>query len=239
MKKLLAMLLILVVLAGAMAVSASAASNKTGYCEKCETEVTWEPIVWGKVTIPDGQTTVHKHYYCDKDYANASQIILKGGMSACIDLNGKQIVFPGGRGFIVNGATADTPAALSIQDSAGGATVTSHSYRYLNDDGTVSSQSSNGAAGVLWIDNYCTLDIYGGTYRLDVKTPDTLQTGSGGIIALYNTDTYCESPRRRGGYPGQLRDECLRRYHQAGHCAYGQLCQYLCQQHQRRYAEPL
>ena len=188
MKKLLAMLCLLAVLVGCLAVSASAASTKTGYCEKCKTTVTWEPIVWGT------QSAGHKHYYVPADTANATQMILKAGANACIDLNGKQIVQPGGRIFLLNGATAEAPASLSIQDSVGGATVTSKSYKYLNADGSTKSQSNNGAGGVMWVDNYCTLDIYGGSYFLDVLTPDSKMTSTGGILAIYNT--------AGGGVPG-------------------------------------
>ncbi|MBQ8751901.1 MAG: hypothetical protein IJZ13_02220, partial [Clostridia bacterium] len=188
MKKLLAMLCLLAVLVGCLALSVSAASTKTGYCQKCKTTVTWEPIVWGT------QSAGHKHYYVPADTANATQMILKAGANACIDLNGKQIVQPTGRIFLLNGATAEAPASLSIQDSVGGATVTSKSYKYLNADGSTKSQSNNGAGGVMWVDNYCTLDIYGGSYFLDVLTPDSKMTSTGGILAIYNT--------AGGGVPG-------------------------------------
>ena len=184
MKKLLAMLLVLAALVGCLVVSASAASNKTGYCEKCKTTVTWEPIVWG--TVAAG---THKHYYVPADSSNISQLVLKAGANACIDLNGKQLVQPKGRAFLVYGATADAPASLSIQDSVGGATVTSHNYKYLNADGTVSSSTNNGAGGVMWVDNYCTLDIYGGTYGIKVLSSPQSMTTTGGIIAIYNSES--------------------------------------------------
>ena len=57
MKKLLAWLLVVAALAGCLVISASAASNKSGYCEKCKKTVTWEPIVWGQVAAGE-----HKHY---------------------------------------------------------------------------------------------------------------------------------------------------------------------------------
>ena len=226
MKKLLAMLLVLAALVGCLVVSASAASNKTGYCEKCKTTVTWEPIVWG--TVAAG---THKHYYVPADNSNISQFILKAGANACIDLNGKQLVQPKGRAFLVYGATADAPASLSIQDSVGGATVTSHNYKYLNADGTVSSSTNNGAGGVMWVDNYCTLDIYGGTYGIKVLSSPQSMTTTGGIIAIYNSDsthrhTYLRYPWRYGRYSGQLRHECLRRYHQEGDCVYRCWCQH-------------
>ncbi len=169
-------------LIGCLVVSSMAATTKSGYCEACKQSVTWEPIVFGTVAIPEGQTTVHKHYYVTADTTNASQIIVQAGVTACIDLNGKDLVFPKGRAFLAYQATASAPAAISIQDSVGGATVTSHSYTKGD---LYASNSNNGAGGIAWVADYCTMNIYGGTYNLDVKTPESMFTTAGGAVAIY------------------------------------------------------
>ena len=180
MKKFLVLVCTLVLLIGCTVLVANAASNKTGYCEKCQDTVTWEPIVWGEV-----KAGTHKHYYVTADTTAASQFTLKAGANACIDLNGKQLTFKSGRAFLLMSATEAAPASLSIQDSVGGATVTSWSYLSGADSG-FSSNTNNGAGGVMWVDDYCTLDIYGGTYRMEVKG-STSRTSTGGILAIYHT----------------------------------------------------
>lgn len=181
-KRICILLCALALLIGCLVVSSMAATTKSGYCEACEQSVTWEPIVFGTVAVPEGQTTVHKHYYATADTTNASQIIAQAGVTVCIDLNGKDLVFPKGRAFLVYQATAAAPAAISIQDSVGGATVTSHSYTKGD---VYTSNSNNGAGGIAWVADYCTMNIYGGTYNLDVKTLDSMFTTTGGAVAIY------------------------------------------------------
>ena len=188
MKKLLAMLLVLVALVGCLVVSASAASNKSGYCEQCKATVTWEPLTtFGTLSV-----TGHKHYYISANKADCAQIVLKSG-NVCLDLNGKQLTFNKGRAFLLYESSAAAPAILSIQDSVGGATVTSVSWKKTNADGS-SSSTNNGAGGVAWVDNYCTMNIHGGSYFLDVQTPNNKMTSTGGILAIYNS--------KGGGVPG-------------------------------------
>ena len=173
---------IFILLIGCFVVSSMAAATKSGYCEACEQQVIWEPVAFGTIAIPEGQTTVHKHYYMAADNSNASQIIAKAGVKVCIDLNGKDLVFPKGRAFLVYEATAASPAAISIQDSVGGATVTSYSFSMGE---TYTNNSNNGVGGVAWVADYCTLNIYGGSFSLDVKTPDSMFTTAGGVVAVY------------------------------------------------------
>ena len=75
-----------------------------------------------------------------------------------------------------------------IQDSVGGATVTSWSYGKNDPDFPKTGTTNNGAGGVMWVDNYCTMNIHGGSYFLDVQTPDNKMTSTGGILALYVAD---------------------------------------------------
>ena len=186
-KRYLILACVLALLAGCFVVS-SLATTETHrvYCQKCGETVVWEPIAYGTTIQPaEGETTVQKHYYVTADNSYAGQISVKGGANVCVDLNGKKLTF-GGRAFVVNGATAETPASLSIQDSVGGATVTGTSGTKA---GGHTSDTNNIAGGVLYIDDYTTLNIYGGTYSLDVKTPDNLRTSAGGILAIYKSGT--------------------------------------------------
>ena len=189
MKKLVLFLCTVALVLGCVVFSASAASNKTGYCEACKATVTWEPLgTFGTLSV-----TGHKHYYISANKADCAQIVLRSG-NVCLDLNGKQLTFNKGRAFLLFESTEAAPATMSIQDSVGGATVTSVSYKYLNADGTNKSTTNNGAGGVMWVDNYCTMNIYGGSYFLDVQTPSNKMTSTGGIIAIYNS--------KGGTYPG-------------------------------------
>ena len=188
MKKILAMLLVVAALAACLVLSVSAAANKTGYCQQCKATVTWEPLTtFGAITA-----TTHKHYYVTANKADCAQIILRSG-NVCLDLNGKQLTFNKGRAFLLFESTEAAPATLSIQDSVGGATVTSVSWKKTNADGS-SSSTNNGAGGVAWVDNYCTMNIHGGSYFLDVQTPNNKMTTTGGILAIYNS--------KGGAYPG-------------------------------------
>ena len=184
-KRFLLIACVLAILVGCLVMSSMATTEHKVYCEKCKETVTWEPIAYGATVQPTAGETVHKHYYVTEDKSNAAQIIVKGGANVCVDLNGKHLTF-GGRAFVVNSATADAPASLSLQDSVGGATVTGTSGTKA---GGHTSDTNNIAGGVLYIDDCTTLDIYGGTYSLDVKTPENLRTSAGGILAIYKSGT--------------------------------------------------
>lgn len=182
-KRFLLIVCVLTLVVGCLVMSSMATGEHRVYCEKCKEIVTWEPIAYGTTIQAAEGETVHKHYYVTADKSNASQISVKGGANVCIDLNGKKLTF-GGRALVVNGATAEAPASLSLQDSVGGATVTGTSGTKA---GGHTSDTNNVAGGVLYIDDYTTLNIYGGTYSLDVKTPENLRTSAGGILAIYKS----------------------------------------------------
>ena len=176
-KRILILVCALTLLVGCLALSALAADTKTGYCEACKQTVTWEALPTSAVTVTSG----HKHYYATADSDKHKQIIAQGGGNLCIDLNGKQLTFIGGRAFLAYNGTASVTTTLSIQDSVGGATVTSYS---VTDGESDYEKTNNGAGGVMWADEYTTLNVYGGTYTLDIKTP-TPRTTSGGIAVVY------------------------------------------------------
>ena len=204
-KRLLLLAIALVLLVGCVAVSSMAAPY-TKYCQYCQKEVTWEPIVFAQATVPAGQTSVHKHYYVTKDETNAAQIIAKAGATICIDLNGKNVQFKG-RGILCYEATADAPAGINIQDSVGGATVTSFSHK--KDVGGYTANTNNGAGGVMWVDKYCTVNIYGGTYMLDNKTPQDSFTATGGIACIYPGGTLNVSNAVLNGGVAKDRGGCI------------------------------
>jgi len=186
-KRILILACALALLVGCLVMTSMAATTKTGYCQACKETVTWEPIVYGAVSIPDGETTVHKHYYVTADTTAAAQIVTKAGAHVCIDLNGKDLTFSGGRAFLAYEATEEAPASISIQDSVGGATVTSLSHK--KGVGGYTSNTNNGTGGMLWVANYCTVNIYGGSYTLDNKTPEDSQTTGGGVGIVYSGGT--------------------------------------------------
>ena len=187
MKKILILGCALVLLIGCITMSSMAATTKTGYCQACKTDVTWEPVVFGEVTVPEGQTSVHKHYYFTEDKPSATQLIAKAGVTLCVDLCGKDVTFRG-RGFLNYQATEAAPAGINIQDSEGGATVTSYSHKSGVNDYTY--DTNNTAGGMFWVDNYCTVNIYGGTYIFDNRTPSDSKTLNGGIAVVYPGGTF-------------------------------------------------
>lgn len=175
---------VLALLVGCLVLSSMATTDEhTAYCEKCQQTVVWEPIAYGAVQPAAGETTVQKHYYVPDNKSNASQISVKGGATLCVDLNGKNLTFIG-RAFTVNGATAEAPAMLNIQDSVGNGSITSTSGTKA---GGYTTDTNNVAGGVIYIDEYTTLNIYGGSYSLDVKNPDALRTSAGGVVAIYKS----------------------------------------------------
>ena len=183
-KRILILACALALLVGCLVVS-SAAATQSKYCEYCKKTVTWEPIKFGTHT---GEAGAHKHYYFDKDYSHTSaqQLNIKGkDMIFCIDLNGKSW-YSWGRAFYANYSTSDAgdKCTINIQDSAGGAVVTSRAEAWLKSDGTVTGTNNTGGA-TIWIEKNCTVNIYGGTFQLDaIVSEQGLRVDNGGIASV-------------------------------------------------------
>ena len=151
-KRLLILVCALALLVGCIAMTSMAADNKSGRCEACNTTVTWEPFTGGTVSVPAGETTVHKHYYLTS--GSASAITIKPGVTICLDLNG-QTWNVSGRAFALEAATSANQSYLNVQDSVGGATVT---CRY---------NGTNAVGGAIYLDQHTNASIYGGTFSLE------------------------------------------------------------------------
>ena len=166
MKKLLIALCVMAMLIGCCVLSAGAASSRTAYCEACDAEVTWEPFVFGTtrtVEVPEGEETVHKHYYftSDRIYSSRSEnLAVNAGATACLDLNGHHWECRG-YAFLVEGT-------LNIMDSVGTAEI-------------IGGNGSGSTTGGVFYVRGGTLNMYGGTYKLN----GTYLPKNGGIVALY------------------------------------------------------
>ena len=190
MKKLLVILCVLTVLVGCLAFSAGAA-DRTAYCEHCKEEVTWEPMVFSEAKVPEGETQLHKHYYLTADKAigaTADQISLRSNVTLCVDLNG-YTWRSHGRAFNVSVTSDSTEGStLNLMDSVGTGQVIGRSSTDIYGDGS-GSKTNNTGGGTIYVEKNCTVNIYGGTYKLNVTTPDNLRTENGGIISVTNGAT--------------------------------------------------
>ena len=186
-KKLLVILCVVAMLAACLLVSVFAAdTTRTAYCEHCKQEVTWEKIVFGAKELPEGETSVHKHYYLDKSYVSKTvndQISTRSGVTVCLDLNGHSWQSYG-RAFNVSVTSGSTEGStLNLMDTVGGGEVVGLSSTDVKGDGS-GSKTNNIGGGTIWVEANCKLNVYSGTYKLNVTTPDNLRTNNGGIVAL-------------------------------------------------------
>lgn len=160
MKKLLIILLTLIILTGAVALSISAeAEPRMADCPYCNEKVEWKPITNTNKTIGDG------HYYLYEDINGFGQKTISG--TTCLDLNGK-VATTTGRSLLVNTANS----VLNVIDSQSGGTVVSQ------------NGSNNVAGGTVRVSAGGTLNLYGGTLQY-ISTQDS-KTSRGGVIDTYN-----------------------------------------------------
>jgi len=161
MKKLLVILLTLVLVAGAVVLSISAAAEpKTAECPYCEEMVEWQPVTnSNKATFGDG------HYYLYEDIKAFGQKTITG--TTCLDLNGKTAT-TNNRSLLVNTANS----VLNIVDSGTGGAVVSQ------------NGSNNVAGGTVRVSTGGTLNLYSGTLRF-ISTEGSV-TARGGVIDTYN-----------------------------------------------------
>lgn len=189
MKKLLIAFCVVTILAACVIVSAAADEmTHTAYCEYCKQEVVWEKVAFGSLSVPEGETSVHKHYYFDKDYVSTNvddQISTRSGVTLCVDLNGHSWRSYG-RAFNVTVTDESTvPSVLNLMDSVGGGEVIGLSSTDIKGDGS-GLKTNNTGGGTIYLQKGCTLNMYGGTYKLNVTTPDNPRTDNGGIATIYN-----------------------------------------------------
>lgn len=148
------------------------APTKTGWCEYCKEDVTWEP--WTNdfaktvMDIPTG------HYYLFEDLPNNAVKGAKGVV--CLDLNGHTMKTKG-RSFIVSSMsyTEGTPI-LNVMDSKGGGCVVS----------TDGSNNPNG--GTAYVVNDGILNLYGGTLK-HVTDGTKSVVKLGGVVCLYSSSS--------------------------------------------------
>ena len=186
-KRILVLVCALALLVGCLVMSSMAVTTKEGYCQSCKANVTWEPVVFGVQKLPAGETSVHKHYYFDKDYSHTTnkQILTTGGVTVCVDLNGKSW-YSWGRAFYANYTTQGTDwSTINIQDSVGGAVVTSRAETTGYDSNGKLTGTNNTAGSNIWVAEKCTVNVYGGTFQLDaIESEYGLRVDNGGIAAI-------------------------------------------------------
>ena len=158
MKKIVVSLLMLILLAGAVALSISAeAQPRMAECPHCHETVEWQPITNSNKTVGDG------HYYLYEDIKAFGQKTITG--TTCLDLNGK-VATTTGRSLLVNTASS----ILNIIDSQTGGTIVSQ------------NGSNNVAGGTIRVSSNATLNLYGGT--LQYISTEGSATARGGVIDI-------------------------------------------------------
>ena len=165
-KKILLVVLALVLLVGAMAVTASAEAVSRE-CQACGQVVTWEPFdpMTGKM-----ETAGHYHYYLDKSYTGAAetkQFITETGVTVCLDLMGNTFTTDGRSMIARNGGN------INLMDSSAGQT------------GAVVGRTAgnNPGGGTIVTKTGSHFSLYSGTLRY-VKRDGYTGTGLGGIVSI-------------------------------------------------------
>ncbi len=138
------------------------------WCEACQKNVVWQEL---SETLTDSSAG---HY---KLVANvgASQLVMKNGVQICLDLNG--YTYAGsGRTFVVGAAyNAGAGEVLNIMDSSKAQT------------GRLTGRGGSDAyaAGVIYIYNKTTVNIYGGT--IEAQGNGDVIARNGGALDIYGT----------------------------------------------------
>lgn len=174
-KRIFSLICTLALLVSCLGVCASADTTRTAYCEACKETVTWEPMVFGKYTHPEGEPAVHKHYYLTasrESTSNADQTTMSGAVTLCLDLNGKSWESYGRALILGDGST------VNLMDTVGGGQILGFSKKTGASSGT-----NNTGGGSIWVNTDCTLNIYSGTYIFEGReSPYGLRTDNGGAV---------------------------------------------------------
>ena len=131
-----------------------------GYCEHCNTDVTWYPLSTG---VENSVVLTSGHYYLDTDTIDETSI--RAANNVCLDMRGRQTETQIGRAFVVTkGAT------LNIQDSVGGGCLIGTGYRLTNkQNGGLISIGANG-----------TMNLYSG--KLTNRIAEDRTINNGGVV---------------------------------------------------------
>lgn len=148
-------------------------------CQACGTTQTWTVM---PMTIPT--TAGHYHYYLSKD-VTPGQLLVKEGVTMCLDLNGHSIKTDGRAMIIYNGA------AVNIMDSSEGQTGFLQGSR----------GSNNGAGGSICVQENATLKLYSGTLKFQMDDTGTQNTYKGGVVWMKDggANMYMYGGRIEGG----------------------------------------
>ncbi len=138
----------------------SAVTTKVAYCQACDKEVVWEPLV----AQNNGDKYWYSgHYYLYEDIndANTGGKRIRSQEVVCLDLNGHRLQTNeriGGRTFVVEGS-----ATLNIFDSSAEKTGVisgqGEALTYTASSGAYSRQNG----GTIYCQSQSTLNLYGGT----------------------------------------------------------------------------
>jgi len=171
MKKIIAFLLVLTIMASFAVVPVSAADARIEYCEYCQKEVEW--TAWttaGQKTLKAVETG---HYYLAEDIFGSAQKIAMG--TVCLDLNGYTIQ-SNQRALLSSGAQyAEGTPIINVMDSKGGGYV-------ISEGGT-----NNPAGGTVVVSYGGVFNLYSGT--LQYITTDASVTTLGGVVRVYHGDS--------------------------------------------------
>ena len=143
------------------------AGGETGWCEVCQKEVTWNPVMNSTaISAADG------HWYVTQDmtvYVQSSFVSTSKDYTVCLDLNGKTITrSENGRNFRV--AEGET---LNIMDSVGGGKI-------------VSGGGVGYTGGMFLMSTGGTVNVYGGTLEF---VQGEYKNGNGGIANMSGKGT--------------------------------------------------
>ena len=139
--------------------------REKSYCEHCGQSVYWD--VWSGKTSP-----ASGHYYIGSDFVQNSQISIANDTDVVIDLRGNTYSSTKIRNFLVRGK-------LSIIDSVGGgAMVTTGGAEFAGGIALVGKDANT--------TDVPTLNIYGGTLKLDTENPEFVTFANAGLVWLNN-----------------------------------------------------
>lgn len=160
MRKIICLLVALVALC-ALTVLVGAETTVPTTCAACGSTPTWTVM---PSSIPT--TAGHYHYYLNKT-VQPSQLLVKSGVTVCLDLNGYGIETVG-RAFIVYTGSG----GLHIMDSSEAETG------YVQG----SRGSNNPTGGAITVQDKATLKLYGGTLRHQQNTTGNVKIYRGGVV---------------------------------------------------------
>ena len=181
MKRFLAILVCTALVLGLLPATTLAAAAPD-VCQACGTSQKWE-------VMPDPIPTAegHYHYYLTGAVTPA-QLLVKSGVTVCLDLNGYGIDVPGRAMIAYNGST------VNIMDSS------SEGTGYMSGS---DSKANNVSGGTITVQENATLNLYSGTLKF-TGTADKSAVNNGGVVYLKHNDADKTKQAKMNMYGGRV-----------------------------------